>query len=196
MRESAWSEHRRVSLALMRTRGQPVSRSLAAQRPSTCEGVTPVTRRTRGSTGPDPVPKSLGPVRRSQRVAVKLLKSRTRHAERRAQRVRVGWAARYRLDSHGPWLECHVIDLSVHGAALELPEHVSAPTSRLLLLDLQCGDDPPGDVVLRAEVRSVSVSENGRPRLGAVFINANSLERRFLADAVQRTADRATWDDL
>jgi hypothetical protein len=125
-------------------------------------------------------------------VAVKLLKSRTRREERRAARVLVSWDARYRLDSHGPWLTCRVIDLSRDGAALELPENVSAPCSRLLLLDLQCGDKPPGDVVLRAEVRSLSVSPNGHHRIGVMFLNVSSLERQFLADTIERMAEIAS----
>jgi len=81
--------------------------------------------------------------------------------------------------------------LSVDGAALELPENVSPPSSRLLLLDLQCRDEPSGDVVLRVEVRSLSVSSTGRQRIGVMFVNVNSLERQFLADKIKRTADMA-----
>jgi len=123
---------------------------------------------------------------------VKLLKSRTRPEARRAERVLVSWDARYRLDSHGPWLTCRVIDLSLDGAALEFPENVSVPRSRLLLLDLQCGDKPPGDVVLRADVRSLSFSPNGHHRIGVMFVNVNSLERQFLADTIKRTAETAS----
>ena len=122
---------------------------------------------------------------------MKLVKSRTRREERRAERVPLAWDARYRPDSHGPWLTCRVIDLSRDGAALELPENVSAPSSRLLLLDLQCGDEPPGDFVLRAEVRSFSLSPNGHHRIGVMFANVNSLERQFLADTIKRTAEMA-----
>ena len=100
----------------------------------------------------------------------------------------MGWHARYRLDSHGPWLTCRVIDLSVHGAALELPEDASSPTSRLILLDVQCGETPPGDVVLRADVRSLSFAPNGRHRIGVMFVNVNSVEREFLSGVIKRNS--------
>jgi hypothetical protein len=119
---------------------------------------------------------------------VKLLKSRSRPEERRAERVPLGWDARYRLDSHGPWLTCRVIDLSLDGAGLELPENVSAPTSRLILLDLECCEERPGDVALRADVRSLSFAANGQHRVGVMFVNVNSVERQFLADVIKRTA--------
>ena len=122
---------------------------------------------------------------------MKLLKSRPRREERRAERVSVGWDARYRLDSHGPWLTCRVIDLSLDGAALELPENGYAPRSRLILLDLQDGEQPPGDVALRADVRSLSFAPNGHHRVGVMFVNVNSVERQFLADVIKRTAEIA-----
>ncbi len=103
----------------------------------------------------------------------------------------MGWDARYRLDSHGRWLTCRVIDLSIDGAALELPENVSVPRSRLLLLDLQYGDEPPGDVVLRADVRSLSFSPNGRHRIGVMFVNVTYVECQFLENTVKRMAEMA-----
>ena len=126
------------------------------------------------------------------RAVVRLLKSLARREERREERrevrVQVGWHARYRLDSHGPWLTCRVIDLSVDGAALELPEDAPSPTSRLILLDVQCGETPPGDVVLRADVRSLCFAPNGRHRIGVMFVNVNSVEREFLSGVIKRNS--------
>jgi hypothetical protein len=120
---------------------------------------------------------------------VKLLKSRRRREERGAERVPVGWGARYRLDSHGPWLACRVIDVSLDGAALELPEDGYAPRSRLIFLELQCGDEPPSSVVLRADVRSLSFATNGHHRIGVMFVNVTSVERQFLVTMIKRTAE-------
>ena len=120
---------------------------------------------------------------------MKLLKSGSRREERGAQRVPVGWGARYRLDSHGPWLACRVTDVSPDGAALELPENVHAPRSRLIFLELAWRDDPSGGVVLRADVRSLSFAPNGHHRIGVMFVNVTSVERHFLVTMIKHTAE-------
>jgi len=124
-------------------------------------------------------------------MVVKRLKSRARHEDRRTERVPVGWNARYRLDSHGPWLTCRVTDVSLHGAALELPDNASAPRSRLIFLELQCGEEAPGGVALRADVRSLSFAANGRHRIGVMFVNVTSFEHGYLVDMINRSAEMA-----
>jgi hypothetical protein len=123
--------------------------------------------------------------------AVKLLKSRTRDEDRRTERVPVGWLARYRLDSHGPWLTCRVIDVSVEGAGFELPENADAPRSRLIFLELQWGEDARGGIALRADVRSLSFAANGRHRIGVKFVNVTSFERQFLMEMIKHSAETA-----
>ena len=119
---------------------------------------------------------------------VRLLKSRSRREGRCTQRVPVGWDARYRLDSHGPWLTCRVIDVSLNGAALELPENAYAPRSRLIFLELQWGAETRG-VALRADVRSLTFGPNGRHRIGVMFVNVTSVEHQFLLDMIERSGE-------
>jgi hypothetical protein len=124
------------------------------------------------------------------RAVVKPLKSRSRHEKRCAERTRVGWNARYRLDSHGPWLTCRVVDVSLDGAALELPENVSTPRSRLLFLELGCGEET-SSVALRADVRSLSFAPNGHHRIGVMFVNVTSIEHQYLVNMIARSAEVA-----
>ena len=133
----------------------------------------------------------LGDAQPRWQAVVKLLRSRARHEDRRAERVPVGWNARYRLDSHGPWLTCRVTDVSLDGAALELPENAYAPRSRLIFLALQCGEESPAGIALRADVRSLSFAANGRHRIGVMFVNVTSVEHRFLVDMIKRSAESA-----
>ena len=120
---------------------------------------------------------------------MKLLKSPPRRDDRRTERAPVAWDARYRLDSHGPWVACRVIDVSLDGAALELPENVYAPRSRLIFLELLWGDETSGGVALRADVRSLSFAPNGHHRVGVMFVNVTSLEHQFLVDMIKRSAE-------
>ena len=120
---------------------------------------------------------------------MKLLKSRTARENRQGQRLPVRVDARYRLDSHGPWLACRVIDVSVDGAALELPANASAPRSRLIFLELRGGEGQTGGVVLRADVRSLSFASNGHHRIGVMFVNVTSVEQRFLVEMINRSAE-------
>jgi hypothetical protein len=123
---------------------------------------------------------------------VRLSKSRSRREQRHVKRVRVGWDARYRLDSHGPWLACRVIDVSLQGAALELPENAYAPRSRLIFLELWDREETSGGVSLRADVRSLSFARNGRHRIGVMFVNVTSVEHQFLVNTIRRSVDTAS----
>ena len=120
---------------------------------------------------------------------MELLKSPPRRDDRRTERAPVAWDARYRLDSHGPWVACRVIDVSLDGAALELPENINAPRSRLIFLELLWGDETSGGVALRADVRSLSFAPNGHHRVGVMFVNVTSLEHQFLVDMIKRSAE-------
>jgi hypothetical protein len=124
-------------------------------------------------------------------VVVRLSKSRSRREERHVKRVPASWDARYRLDSHGPWLTCRVIDVSLQGAALELPENAYAPRSRLIFLELRDGEETPDGVALRADVRSLSFARNGRHRIGVMFVNVTSVEHQFLVGMIKRSSAMA-----
>jgi hypothetical protein len=58
-------------------------------------------------------------------------------------------------------------------------------------LELQCGEEAPGGVALRADVRSLSFAANGRHRIGVMFVNVTSFEHGFLVDMINRSAEPA-----
>lgn len=110
---------------------------------------------------------------------------------RRAPRVEADCDGRIRIDAGSPWLACRVIDVSLDGAALELPEGVDAPARRIIHLELSQHRDEhlPGAIELLVEIRNSGPEADGNRRLGVKFATALSdLERRFIEASIYRTA--------
>ena len=110
---------------------------------------------------------------------------------RLARRVIMNWPARYMVLAEQCWIECRVIDLSLGGAALDVPVPADEPQGPLVL-ELQDVDGRPLGLQLRAEVSNWE-GRDGRLRVGIVFIGMTALERYKLAGTLsqQRRARKA-----
>ena len=72
---------------------------------------------------------------------------------RRSQRHPTNWVAKYRVSADAPWRKCRIVDMSAHGATVEL--HDLAPGEsfryRIDLRVLSMSQDAVG-VMLRAQI--------------------------------------------
>jgi hypothetical protein len=109
---------------------------------------------------------------------------------RMARRLEMNWPARYLGPAEQSWTECRVIDLSLRGAALDVPVPADEPHGPLIL-ELQDVDGQPIGLLLRAEVSNWE-GQDGRLRLGIAFTGTTSLERYKLAGILsqQRRASK------
>jgi c-di-GMP-binding flagellar brake protein YcgR len=102
--------------------------------------------------------------------------------QRRRDDRRYGrWEARYRPEHAPRWNPCHVVDLSLGGAALELPTTVEQPDGRLEV-DIRPGREGVEGFVLRGQVRYVLRNRRREPRVGVEFDEMSEIERHVLND--------------
>jgi len=107
---------------------------------------------------------------------------------RLARRVVIDWPARYRGPAEQSWIECRVIDLSLGGAALDVPIPADEPQGPLIL-ELQDVDGQPIGLQLRAEVSNWE-ARDGRLRIGIAFVSMTSLERYTIAGILSQQRRR------
>jgi len=98
---------------------------------------------------------------------------------RRSRRVPMNCPGRYMGPSDQDWLECRVIDLSLDGAALEVPIPTDEPS--VVTLELQDGDGHPIGLELRGAVSNWEAFGDDRLRIGVAFVDMTSLQRYKLA---------------
>ena len=101
-----------------------------------------------------------------------------------ARRVEMNWPARYWGPAEQCWIECRVIDLSLGGAALDVPVPADEPQGQVII-ELQDVDGRPIGLQLRAQVSNWE-GRDGRVRIGVAFVGTTSLERFKLAGILSR----------
>ena len=104
---------------------------------------------------------------------------------RRSRRVAMRWPARYMAPGDECWIECNVIDLSLGGAALEMPMPDCEPQGRLAL-EIESVDAQPVGLRLLGTVCHWDGTADGHLRVGIEFMHMTNLERYKLANLVSR----------
>jgi hypothetical protein len=99
---------------------------------------------------------------------------------RRTTRHSVAWQGRCTAadDPDRRWTDCHLIDVSIAGAALELSDQPTRVGARLVL-EIR---EVPGEVVgmvFNADVKNVGRTDRGY-RIGVEFVDVGALERAVL----------------
>jgi hypothetical protein len=85
----------------------------------------------------------------------------------------------------GCWIDCDVVDLSLGGAALEMPMRNSEPQGRLAL-ELESVDAQPVGLRLLGRVCHWDGTADGHLRVGIQFEQMTNLERYTLANLLSR----------
>jgi hypothetical protein len=90
-------------------------------------------------------------------------------------RQTAGWTARCRVEPSIEWVDCHIVDVSRRGAAIELPN--SATQSSNISLELRT---PDGDaIVLGGQIRNQRVGHYSTV-IGVEFNEMTRVERVLL----------------
>ena len=104
---------------------------------------------------------------------------------RRSRRTEMRWPARYMAPGDECWSECMVVDLSLGGAALEMPMPDHEPQGRLAL-EFDSVDAQPTGLRLLGRVCYWDGTAGGHLRVGIEFEQMTNLERYMLANLVSR----------
>jgi hypothetical protein len=89
---------------------------------------------------------------------------------RRAPRYPADWSARYRFDAPTDWRECRIIDVSAHGAAVELSW--VDPDDDLVgwfHLEVSSASGDEAGISVRSQIRHRARLEGGRVIVGVEF---------------------------
>ena len=105
---------------------------------------------------------------------------------RRSLRQPAGWLAEYRAPV-GEWGPCRAIDVSEHGARLEL-FGPAVNVGQELLLGLDVKDGEVGGAQLPAIVKNASTTADGSYRVGIEFADLSTWERETLLGLLLRRA--------
>jgi hypothetical protein len=104
---------------------------------------------------------------------------------RRSRRITTRWPARYMAPGDERWIDCSIIDLSLGGAALEMPMPDREPQGRVAL-ELDSVDAQPVGLRLLGTVCYWDGTADGHLRVGIEFEQMTNLERYKLANLVSR----------
>ena len=116
---------------------------------------------------------------------MELKRAVTLQTARRSRRLAMRWPARYMPPGDECWVDCSVVDLSIDGAALEIPLPAEEPQGRVAV-ELQSVDAQPIGLQLLAKVRHWNDTGDGLLRIGVEFEGTTNLERFMLANLVSR----------
>jgi hypothetical protein len=102
--------------------------------------------------------------------------------QRSAPRYAADWVARYRFNRRRAWKDCHIVDLSRHGAALELhgvdPKRVLEEPRLYLQIQSILGVGPGAPIV--ADIRHCNLNGRGRAVVGVEFADLPAEQFRLL----------------
>ena len=104
---------------------------------------------------------------------------------RGSRRLTLSGSARYRIATDESWTDCRLLDLSLGGAAIEIPVPEHEPTGRVIL-ELLSVDGQPSGLQLRAEISNWVGTENNCLRVGLAFVGLTNFERYKLSGVMSR----------